>query len=110
MEFVTVRKFRAILADQGRKKDVSAENYATVRKFRAIFADHGRKKKPQSPAAFLHIYLLLSESEISICVVVRDVRNHLVDKRHLAARQLAVFDILAEHVAKDAAEIVVAGI
>ena len=73
MEFVTVRKFRAILADQGRKKDVSAENCATVRKFRAILADQGREKKPQSPAAFLHKYLLLSESEISVGVVVRDV-------------------------------------
>ena len=45
--------------------------------------------------------------EITFCVVVRDVLDHLVDECHLALRQLSVLEVFAEKVAEDSAEILV---
>ena len=47
------------------------------------------------------------EIEISICIVVRNVLDHLMDEVHLALRKLAVLDVLSEKVAEDSAEILV---
>ena len=45
--------------------------------------------------------------EISFCVVVRYILDHLMDKCHLTLRKLAVLEVLAKDVAEDSAEILV---
>lgn len=45
------------------------------------------------------------EIKIVLCVVVRDIFDHLTDSFHLGSRELAVLDVCADHVAEDAAEV-----
>lgn len=51
---------------------------------------------------------MLSESEITVSVVVADVLDHLMELGHLAAWKLTLLDVISDKVAKDAAEILVA--
>jgi len=47
------------------------------------------------------------EVEVSFCIAVRDVLDHLMDELHLALRQFALFKVFSEDAAEDAAEILV---
>ena len=50
------------------------------------------------------------EVEISLGIIIRNVSYHLFYKGHLLGWQLAIFDILANHIAELATEILVAWI
>lgn len=50
------------------------------------------------------------EIEIAVCVIVRDILDHLMDKCHFALRKLSVLDVFAEKVAEYSAEVLVARI
>lgn len=52
----------------------------------------------------------LSEVEVSVGVVVRDVLDHLMDECHFTLRQLPVLNIFSDEVAENASEIFVSRI
>ena len=59
------------------------------------------------PAQESHLQMRKSEVEISFCVIVGNILDHLMDEIHFTSWKLAVLKILTYEVAKNSAEILV---